>query len=254
MKIAQYYDEGYLRLGLIQDDLLIPLEFQGDMIDFIKSNPKGKPGSNPQNLDTVTFAPPVSNPSKIVAIGLNYRDHITESKGEVPEHPIIFAKFPSSLIGHRAAITWDSGLTRKVDFEAELAVVIGKKIHRCHKTEAMEAVFGYTCANDVSARDLQFGDGQWVRGKSLDTFCPIGPWIVTPEEMPDPQSLDIRCLLNGQLMQDSNTRMMIFTLPELITFISENFTLLPGDIILTGTPHGVGAFRPRAFGVHERRR
>ncbi len=130
-----------------------------------------------------------------------------------------------------------------MDFEAELAVVIGKKIHGCHKTEVMEAVFGYTCANDVSARDLQFGDRQWVRGKSLDTFCPIGPWIVTPEEIPDPQSLDIRCWLNGKLMQDSNTRMMIFTLPELILFISDNFTLLPGDIILTGTPHGVGAFR-----------
>jgi len=243
MKIAQYYDEGYIRLGLIQDDLLMPLEFQGDMIDFIQRKSECKPSGNPQSLDMVTFAPPVNSPSKIVAIGLNYRDHITESKGEVPEHPIIFAKFPSSLIGHRAAITWDSDLTKKVDFEAELAVVIGKKIHRCHKTEAMEAVFGYTCANDVSARDLQFGDGQWVRGKSLDTFCPIGPWIVTPEEMPDPQSLDIRCLLNGQLMQDSNTRMMIFTLPELIVFISENITLLPGDIILTGTPHGVGAFR-----------
>jgi len=243
MRIAQYYDEGYLRLGLIQEDFLIPLDFQGDMIDFIQRKPEYKPGGNPKNLDTVTFAPPVRSPSKIVAIGLNYRDHITESKGEVPEHPIIFAKFPSSLIGHRAAITWDSDLTKKVDFEAELAVVLGKKIHRCHKSEAMDAVFGYSCANDVSARDLQFGDKQWVRGKSLDTFCPIGPWIVTPEEIPDPQSLDIRCRLNGQLMQDSNTRMMIFTLPELITFISENFTLLPGDIILTGTPHGVGAFR-----------
>lgn len=243
MKIARYYDGDCIRLGLIQDDCLTQLDFQGDMIDFIQSNPKCKPSGNPQGLDTVTFAPPVKNPSKIVAIGLNYRDHITESKGEVPEHPIIFAKFPSSLIGHRDIITWDSGLTKKVDFEAELAVVIGKKIHRCHKTEAMEAIFGYTCANDVSARDLQFGDGQWVRGKSLDTFCPLGPWIVTPDEIPDPQSLDIRCLLNRQLMQDSNTGMMICALPELIAFISENFTLLPGDIILTGTPHGVGAFR-----------
>jgi 2-keto-4-pentenoate hydratase/2-oxohepta-3-ene-1,7-dioic acid hydratase in catechol pathway len=138
-----------------------------------------------------------------------------------------------------------------VDFEAELAVVIGKKIHRCHKPEVMEAVFGYTCANDVSARDLQFGDRQWVRGKSLDTFCPIGPWIVTPEEIPDPQSLGIRCWLNGKLMQDSNTRMMIFTLPELILFISDNFTLLPGDIILTGTPHGVGAFREPSVYMHD---
>jgi 2-keto-4-pentenoate hydratase/2-oxohepta-3-ene-1,7-dioic acid hydratase in catechol pathway len=243
MKIAQYYDEGHIRLGLIQDDRLLPLDFQGDMIDFIQRKPESKRGGNPQSLDMVTFAPPANNPSKIIAIGLNYKDHITESKGEVPENPIIFAKFPSSLIGHRAAITWDSALTKKVDFEAELAVVIGKRIYKCHKNEAMDAIFGYTCANDVSARDLQFGDRQWVRGKSLDTFCPIGPWIVTPEEIPDPQSLDIRCWLNGQLMQDSNTDMMIFTLPELIVFISEHFTLLPGDILLTGTPHGVGAFR-----------
>ena len=243
MKIAQYYDERGIRLGLIEDDQLIPLDFQGEMIHFIESSPKHKPIDKAKSIDTVTFAPPVSNPSKIVAIGLNYRDHIRESKGEIPKYPIIFAKFPSSLAGHHDMITWDSNLTRKVDFEAELAVVIGKKIHKCHKTEAMDAIFGYACANDVSARDLQFADGQWVRGKSLDTFCPVGPWIVTPDEIPDPQSLDIRCWVNGQLMQDSNTGMMIFTLPELIAFISENFTLSPGDVILTGTPHGVGAFR-----------
>jgi 2-keto-4-pentenoate hydratase/2-oxohepta-3-ene-1,7-dioic acid hydratase in catechol pathway len=227
----------------MRDDCLMPLAFQGEMKDFIQSLPECKHEGNPISLDTVAFAPPINNPSKIIAIGLNYRDHIQESKGKVPEHPIIFAKFPSSLRGHQEAITWDPNLTKKVDFEAELAVVIGKKIRTCPQTEAMDAVFGYTCANDVSARDLQFGDGQWVRGKSLDTFCPLGPWIVTAEEIPDPHALNIRCWLNGQLMQDSNTGMMIFTLPELIAFISDNFTLLPGDIILTGTPHGVGAFR-----------
>jgi len=134
-------------------------------------------------------------------------------------------------------------LTKKVDFEAELAVIIGKRIYKCSETEAMKAIFGYTCANDVSARDLQFGDGQWVRGKSLDTFCPLGPWITTADDIPDPHSLGIRCWLNGQIMQDSTTRMMIFKLPEIISFLSHNFTLSPGDIILTGTPHGIGTFR-----------
>ena len=134
-------------------------------------------------------------------------------------------------------------VTQKVDFEAELAVVIRKEVYNCTEAEATETIFGYTCGNDVSARDLQFGDGQWVRGKSLDTFCPIGPWIVTPDDIPDPHSLKIRCMLNGRLMQDSNTNMIIFKVPTLISFFSRHFTLLPGDIILTGTPHGVGAFR-----------
>jgi 2-keto-4-pentenoate hydratase/2-oxohepta-3-ene-1,7-dioic acid hydratase in catechol pathway len=243
MKIAQYYDEGHTRLGLIEDEYLIPLDFRGEMIDFIKNSPGFKPTGKGKALDKVTFAPPVSNPSKIVAIGLNYLDHIQEQKAHVPESPLIFAKFPNTLIGHHDLITWDTKLTKKVDFEAELAVIIGKTIHKCTKTEAMGAVFGYTCANDVSARDLQFGDRQWVRGKSLDTFCPIGPWIMTPDEIPDPHSLGIRCWLNGQIMQNSNTDMMIFKLPELITFISMNFTLMPVDIILTGTPQGVGTFR-----------
>ncbi|MFW6115043.1 MAG: fumarylacetoacetate hydrolase family protein [Thermodesulfobacteriota bacterium] len=243
MKIAQYYDGQSIRLGLIRDKVLLPLKFQGEMKNFIQTSPDFTVKGDPIDFTRVSFAPPVTNPSKIIAIGLNYRDHITESKGKVPEEPIIFAKFPSSLTGHREMITWNPHLAKKVDFEAELAVIIGKKVHACPRSEAMDAVFGYSCANDVSARDLQFGDGQWVRGKSLDTFCPLGPWIVTSEEIPDPHALAIRCWLNGQLMQDSNTGMMIFTIPELIAFISRNFTLLAGDIILTGTPHGVGTFR-----------
>ena len=116
-------------------------------------------------------------------------------------------------------------------------------MYDCPEGSALEAVFGYTCANDVSARDLQFGDGQWVRGKSLDTFCPLGPWVVTTDEIPDPHSLKIRCWLNGEVMQDSHTGLMIFKIRSLVSFMSRHFTLLPGDIILTGTPHGVGAFR-----------
>jgi len=243
MKIAQFYDKESIRLGIIDDTGLIPCDFKGDMIDFIKKRPDCTPSGKAIALDSIILAPPVSSPSKIVAIGLNYKDHIRESKGKVPKFPLIFAKFPSSLIGNKDLITWDVNLTKKVDFEAELAVIIGKRVHKCSETEGMDAIFGYTCANDVSARDLQFGDGQWVRGKSLDTFCPLGPCITTADDIPDPHLLDIRCWLNGQIMQDSTTRMLIFKLPELISFLSNNFTLFPGDIILTGTPHGVGTFR-----------
>ena len=243
MRIAQYYEKDRIRLGRIDGNKLAPMEFSGDMIDFI-SNPKDIEGRcEPITLEEIKLAPAVSRPSKIIGIGLNYLDHVNESKGKIPKKPMIFAKFPGSLIGHGQYITWNIGLTEKVDFEAELAVIIGKSIYDCPEDKAMEAVFGYCCANDVSARDLQFGDKQWVRGKSLDTFCPLGPWIVTRDEIDDPHSLGIKSLLNGRIMQDSNTGMMLFKLPALISFLSMNFTLIPGDVILTGTPHGVGCFR-----------
>jgi len=243
MKIAQYYTNNQICLGLIQDNQLFPGNFQGDMIDFIRSSRKIKSSGNPIPIDLVRFAPCLSHPSKIIGIGLNYKDHIQESSGQLPEFPLIFAKFPESLTGHRTRIIWNGGLTEKVDFEAELAVIIGKELKNCPEDSVMEGVFGYTCANDVSARDLQFGDGQWVRGKSLDTFCPLGPWIVTADEIPDPHNLTIKSLLNGKVMQDSNTAYMLFKLPQLISFLSSNFSLVPGDVILTGTPHGVGSFR-----------
>jgi len=246
MRIAQYYGHNRIRLGWIRDNYIIPMDFDGDMIDFINRQQTPSTDGNPISLDEIRLAPPVIRPSKIIAIGLNYKDHAAESGADLPalpEAPLIFAKFPNSVTGHDHNITWDINMTQKVDFEAELAVVIGKRIYDCTETEAMKAVFGYTCGNDVSARDLQFGDGQWVRGKSLDTFCPLGPWLVTPEDLPDPHSLKIQCRLNGQLMQDSNTGLMVFKVPDLIRFISRHFTLLPGDIIMTGTPHGVGAFR-----------
>ena len=243
MKIAQFYHNQRLCLGEIKDNALRQIDFQGEMIDFIKGIRSYQPIGSPIPLDRVQFAPAVSNPSKIIGIGLNYMDHIRESNGEVPEIPLVFAKFPSSLIAHNDQIIWDTSLTNKVDFEAELAIIIGKTIHDCPENKAMESIFGYTCANDVSARDLQFGDGQWVRGKTLDTFCPLGPWIVTSDKIADPHSLDIKSWLNGQIMQDSNSSLMIFKLPQLISFLSKNFTLNPGDVILTGTPHGVGTFR-----------
>ena len=244
MKIAQFYDrENYIRLGLVEGDLLRPLEFVGDMVDFICSVQRPSVKDEALDLKRVSWAPAVSRPSKIIAIGLNYQDHAEEGKAELPKTPLVFAKFPNSLTAHQQPICWDAAVTKKVDFEAELAVIIGKRISCCSESEAGEAIFGYTCANDVSARDLQFGDGQWVRGKSLDTFCPLGPWIVTADDIPDPQALDISCRVNGQIMQSSNTGRMIFSVAFLVSFLSRHFTLFPGDVILTGTPSGVGVFR-----------
>jgi 2-keto-4-pentenoate hydratase/2-oxohepta-3-ene-1,7-dioic acid hydratase in catechol pathway len=194
-------------------------------------------------FDGLSLMAPVPNPSKIVAIGLNYRDHAREQGAPIPERPIIFAKFPTSVIGPGDAIVWDPALTDKVDYEAELAVAIGATARNVNEADAIDFVAGYTCGNDVSARDLQFGDHQWVRGKSLDTFCPLGPVLVTPDEIPDPQDLSVRAFLNDETMQDSRTSEMIFGVRELIAFASRAFTLLPGDVILTGTPHGVGVFR-----------
>jgi 2-keto-4-pentenoate hydratase/2-oxohepta-3-ene-1,7-dioic acid hydratase in catechol pathway len=244
MKIAQFYHEEGIRAGVVEGDRIVPLHVEGDMIDVIANgNPDGYERDVPIPLAGVRFAPPVTRPSKIVALGRNYRDHVEEGKGKVPETPLIFAKFPSSLIGHMDPITWDRTVTGKVDFEAELAVIIGQSSYRVPEKDALKAVFGYTCANDVSARDLQHGDGQWVRGKSLDSFCPLGPWIVTPDELPDPHSLRIQCRVNNKLMQDSHTGQMIFRIREVVSFLSRHFTLNPGDVILTGTPHGVGAYR-----------
>ncbi len=182
-------------------------------------------------------------PSKIVAVGQNYFDHVREQNAVLPERPILFAKFPTTIIGAGDEIRWDPGLSADIDWEAELAVVIGRPARRVRAEDAYEVVFGYTVANDVTARDLQKGDGQWVRGKSLDTFCPLGPWIVSRDEVPEPHGLPIRTRVNGALMQDSRTDQLIFRIPTLIEFITRAFTLLPGDIILTGTPPGVGAYR-----------
>jgi 2-keto-4-pentenoate hydratase/2-oxohepta-3-ene-1,7-dioic acid hydratase in catechol pathway len=247
VRIAQFYEKDRIRIGLIQDESLVPFSFEGDMIDFIQHGHPPEAKDKSVSLDEVNWAPAVSSPSKIIALGLNYKDHAEESKGKLPEAPLIFAKFPNSLTGHGEEIVWDESVTAKVDYEAELAVIIGRTIHECPEKEALDGVFGYTCANDVSARDLQFGDGQWVRGKSLDTFCPLGPWVVTADEVPDPHSLKICCRLNGNTMQDSNTGLMIFRLPAIISFLSRHFTLFPGDVILTGTPSGVGTFRDPAI-------
>lgn len=246
MKIAQFRENKRIRLGLISGENIQPLNFDGDMIEFmIKANALDEiSASGPATpLSEVELAPPVSRPSKIIAIGLNYLDHADEGKAKVPASPLVFAKFSSSVSGPSDIISWNESVTKKVDFEAELAVVIGQETRNCSEAKALESVFGYTCANDVSARDLQFGDGQWVRGKSLDTFCPVGPWIVLTDEIENPQNLQIQSRLNGEIMQNSNTKNMIFSVTHLVSFMSRHFTLYPGDLILTGTPSGVGVFR-----------
>jgi 2-keto-4-pentenoate hydratase/2-oxohepta-3-ene-1,7-dioic acid hydratase in catechol pathway len=194
-------------------------------------------------LDDVELLAPVPRPGKIVAIGRNYRDHVDEEGAAPPAAPLVFSKWPSSVIGHGAEIRWDPALTTQVDYEAELAVVIGRPARRVSEAVALDHVLGYTCLNDVSARDLQFGDVQWARGKSLDTFCPMGPVLVTADEIGDPQVLDITCHVDGQPVQRANTRQMYFGVAAIISYCSQSFSLEPGDVIATGTPGGVGIFR-----------
>lgn len=193
-----------------------------------------------------TFLPAVRSPEKIVAIGLNYHDHALESNAEPPSAPLLFTKTNNTLLGHGALIQCPSDLTQQPDYEGELAVVIGKRASRVSQDEAMAHVFGYTIANDVSARDAQFADGQWMRGKNFDTYCPVGPYVTLAAAVPDVMNLDIRTYLNGSLMQDDNTRSMIFGVPALVSYISRYLTLVPGDVILTGTPAGVGFARDPA--------
>jgi 5-carboxymethyl-2-hydroxymuconate isomerase len=197
---------------------------------------------------------PLPRPGKIIAIGRNYREHATEEGVDPPPAPLMFAKWPSAVVGPSAEIRWDPALTTQVDYEAELAVVIGRRARRVELADALDHVFGYTCLNDISARDLQFGDGQWTRGKSLDTFCPMGPAIVTPDEIGDPQELAIRCSVGDDVLQDARTSAMYFGIAEIISYCSRSFTLEPGDVIATGTPGGVGAFRdpPRFLGDGDR--
>lgn len=185
--------------------------------------------------------PPI-RPGKIVAIGLNYLDHIREAEVEAPQAPLVFAKFPSSLAADGQPVRFDRALTERVDWEVELAVVVGEGGREIAVNDALAHVFGYTVANDLSARDLQMADGQWTRAKSLDGFCPLGPEIVTVDEIPDPQQLALRTVVNDEVMQESNTSEMLFGVAELIAFCSRSFTLDPGDVILTGTPWGCGEF------------
>jgi 2,4-diketo-3-deoxy-L-fuconate hydrolase len=185
---------------------------------------------------------PIERPGKIICVGLNYRGHAEEQGAALPERPLLFAKWTTSLTGPGLPIVLPP-VSQKVDYEAELGVVIGSRVKAVSVENALETVRGYLCANDVSARDVQRADRQFTRAKSFDTFCPVGPELVPAAEIPDPQALGIRALVNGEVRQDSSTADMIFSVAELIAFASQAITLEPGDLFLTGTPPGVGEFR-----------
>jgi acylpyruvate hydrolase len=193
-------------------------------------------------LAATRLAPPIPDPSKIICLGLNYRDHAEEQKRPLPERPLLFGKNPSALIGQGEAVRLPAG-EPQVDYEVELAFVIGRRARRVPAARAYEHLLGYTIMNDVTGRQAQHSERQWLRAKGFDSFAPMGPWIVTPDEIPDPHDLDIACRVNGDLRQTSNTRELIFTVPYLVEYLSRDMTLEPGDVVSTGTPGGVGVYR-----------
>lgn len=192
----------------------------------------------------VSLLTPLVRPGKLLAIGLNYRDHAREVGADLPEAPLLFGKFPSALTGPYSPVPVSPALTRHCDYEVELAVVIGRPARDVDVADALDHVAAYAVANDLSARDLQFAEPQWIRSKSLDGFCPLGPWLTTADEVADPQALPLRAWVNDELRQDSSTAQMIFGVAELIAFLSQGITLDTGDVILTGTPPGVAMGMP----------
>jgi 5-carboxymethyl-2-hydroxymuconate isomerase len=221
--------------------LIDPLKITAADISFARS-------AAPLAGEPREFLTPL-DPGKVIGIGLNYRSHAIEVGAAIPKNPLLFAKFNSALIGHGATIRVNAAVTKAADWEVELAVIVGRTLSCASREEAQRAIFGYTVANDVTARDIQFSDVQWTRSKCLDSFGPLGPWIVPPAAI-DPANTNMRAYVNGVLMQDGNTSDMIFDVLELLSFCSWNFTLQPGDVILTGTPPGVGAFRSPPIYLH----
>ena len=228
MKYLRFLQNGNIRYGLVEKDNIIR-EVVGDIFNNHKNT------ENVYSLSEITFLPPCV-PTKIIAVGLNYFDHANEFQMKIPDEPLIFMKPPSALIAHNDNIIYPK-MSKQLDFEAELAVVIKNKVKDIEPEDVSKNILGYTCFNDVTARDLQKKDGQWTRAKSFDTFAPIGPFISTDL---NPDNLQIKLYKNGQLMQDSSTGNMIFKVDKVISFISKIMTLFPGDIIATGTPSGVG--------------
>jgi 2-keto-4-pentenoate hydratase/2-oxohepta-3-ene-1,7-dioic acid hydratase in catechol pathway len=232
MRIIRYEDPaGAFRYGSEQSDGKV-FELDSDLFGSLQ--PTGKTAKIKRRLAPIA-------PANLIGIGLNYRRHAEESGAKIPERPIIFIKLLNSLQNPGDPIEIPSS-SQEVDYECELAVVMGKNCRNVSPERSLEHVFGYTCANDVSARDwqLKWGGGQWCRGKSFDTFCPLGPVLVTADEIPNPNDLKIQTILNNDIVQDWTTSDMIFDVPNLISFLSQDTTLVPGTVILTGTPHGVG--------------
>lgn len=262
MRLVTFLHDGELRLGALKEqdgrETVVDLnradpQLPVDMVQFLRGGDtlrapaddalRNAPTEATHELGTVTLKATVSNPDKIICIGLNYHDHAVETNMSIPEVPTVFAKYPNTLIGSGELIVIPRA-TQQVDYEAELAFVIGRRGRHIQETEAMHYVAGYTVFNDVSGRDYQMQTGQWTVGKSFDTFGPIGPALVTTDEVPDPHALDISLSVGDERLQDSNTRELIFTIPNLVAYLSEVMTLEPDGIIATGTPAGVGFIRP----------
>jgi 2-keto-4-pentenoate hydratase/2-oxohepta-3-ene-1,7-dioic acid hydratase in catechol pathway len=240
MRYVTYTFQGTTRVGVLTGDHVQPVDWEGSLLELIRAGAQPSPSGEAQPLSAVTLRAPLI-PGKIIAVGKNYAAHAREMKGEVPKAPLLFSKYPSAVIGTGDEITWRKSITNEVDWEAELGVIIGKKGKDIPEAQVMDTIFGYTAANDVSARDLQNRiDGQWTRAKGLDTFCPLGPCVVTRDEIADPQSLRVQTQVNGEMMQDGSTEEMVYSVTMLVSYISQMFTLEPGDLILTGTPSGVG--------------
>lgn len=227
MKLVRFVYRGAPRYGRLHEDQIELIS--GDPFDI------GEPSGVSMNAERVERLSPVS-PSKIIAIGLNYRDHAAELSMDLPDEPVLFLKPPSAVIGSGESIIYPNA-SKQVEFEGELAVVVGKTASHVAVVEAKQYILGYTCANDVTARDLQKKDGQWTRAKGFDTFCPLGPHVETDIDAAD---LNISLSLNGRVKQSSSTARMIHKVEEILSFVSQVMTLLPGDVILTGTPPGVG--------------
>ena len=254
MRLISYRREVSTAPALLKDDHVFPLSQLGyaDALSFIAAGPKRwenvriqleETGLNMMApMSSVTLEAPIQKPSKILCIGLNYRDHAIESKMEPPKFPTVFPKYPLTLIGNGQPILLPRA-SQQPDYEAEFAVVIGKAGRNIPEEDWEEYVFGYTILNDVSARDVQLATSQWTLGKNFPTFGPMGPCIVTKDEIPDPHALDISLKINGETLQKSNTRELIFKLPALLAYISKMMPLAPGDVISTGTPAGVGMGR-----------
>jgi 2-keto-4-pentenoate hydratase/2-oxohepta-3-ene-1,7-dioic acid hydratase in catechol pathway len=217
------------------------IQSETDEVERLKANLAIQKTWQPLEINQLTA--PISKPNKIIAVGLNYKDHARETNLPLPEQPLVFTKFTSSITGPYDQIRLPLDITAQTDLEVELAVVIGKTARRVKPDRTLEHVFGFTVVNDLTARDVQFGDGQWVRSKSFDTFCPIGPVIVTPDELSHHTHLRLGSSINGRVMQDSNTSELVFGIAELIARLSQSFTLEAGDVLITGTPAGVGYTR-----------
>ncbi len=254
MRFVNFQRASYVETGVVLGEEVISLRDSGlesiqavmargaDGLDSVRQWLLRPPGGAVAQLSQVKLRAPLLRPSKIICVGLNYRDHAAEMNVDLPDVPTVFAKFATAIIGPGEPIVLPRA-SKAPDYEAELAFVVGRGGRYIPAERWREHVFGYTCLNDVSARDFQMATSQWLMGKSFDTFAPIGPWVVTADEIPEPHALDISLTLNGQVMQRSHTRNLIFGIPELIEYLSSVFTLEAGDVVATGTPAGVGYAR-----------